>query len=445
MRGAVDALDEVLAVFCAERDAGGTIIRLRVEEHNAAAAKLFGRAPKRLTGRDLAELSPETVRCGLWAALAGAIDAAGDVQLRVDVQGSGRRWWEVSARALGEDRVGALGRDVTEAVRAEHLLESAYDETAAARATLQTALDATSDCFAVYDVELGEDLTPTGLLLRMINAAGAAPIGSVDDLIGVDLRDFYPQAVESGLWGAVCGAIVAQQPVTFRLHEYDPAGSLQASWDNTIAPVSTDQVVLTWRDVTKDERRQRQLALAHDEARHAANHDPLTGLANRVLFEEKLEEVLWNAGTGTGTGAGSEERVAIVFCDLDGFKEINDSLGHAAGDDVLRVIGSRLVQTLRGSDIVARIGGDEFLVLVRYLPLDWDQAAFLARLRRAVEQPVQVAGRRVQPGLSLGMAVSPPDTRDLTALVQQADERMYDDKVARRAARDGHREQLTLP
>ncbi|MEJ2578538.1 MAG: GGDEF domain-containing protein, partial [Kineosporiaceae bacterium] len=152
-----------------------------------------------------------------------------------------------------------------------------------------------------------------------------------------------------------------------------------------------------------------------------------------------------NAGTGTGTGAGSEERVAIVFCDLDGFKEINDSLGHAAGDDVLRVIGSRLVQTLRGSDIVARIGGDEFLVLVRYLPLDWDQAAFLARLRRAVEQPVQVAGRRVQPGLSLGMAVSPPDTRDLTALVQQADERMYDDKVARRAARDGHREQLTLP
>lgn len=436
-RAAVDLLDEALAVFGVERDGAGRVAGLWLEAHNPAAVEVLGGGSGELRGRELGELGPEGVRDELRTVVVEAADRCGTVRRRLRSRRPGRRWWEVAVHSLRGERVTVLIRDVTGTVRGEELLEAAQEDAAGVRATLRAVLDATSDRFAVYDVELDDELTPVGLRLVLMNAAGAGPLGAVEDLIGQDLRELYPRAVDSGLWGAVCGAVVAQTSSTYRLHEYDSTGHWRSSWDNTIAPVATDQVVVTWRDVTEEERRQRQSAVAHDGARYAAGHDPLTGLANRTLVEEHLDEALWVADR--------DERVAVVFGDLDGFEEINDNLGHSTGDDVLRVVATRLTRAVRGSDTVGRVGGDEFVLLVRRLPPDWDQEAFIRRVRTAVEEPLLLPGHVVGPRLSLGMAVTPPEQRDVDQLMRLADERMYDDKMARRAGCGRDRPPVGLP
>ncbi|MEZ5202901.1 MAG: sensor domain-containing diguanylate cyclase [Acidimicrobiales bacterium] len=143
----------------------------------------------------------------------------------------------------------------------------------------------------------------------------------------------------------------------------------------TIATAYVD-LILRWTD---------QL----DQLAHAARRDPLTGLANRRDLFERLE-----AGGGRG---------ALLFCDLDHFKPVNDAHGHHAGDEVLRQIARRLEATIRGSDVVARTGGDEFVVLAP--DIDLEQAAALAqRIRTAVAQPVDLEGHTVQVGVTIGVA-----------------------------------------
>jgi diguanylate cyclase (GGDEF)-like protein len=429
----LDVLDEALAIFRIARGADGHVREVVLQEHNRAATRILsGRTEDRavdLYGRELGDLGLDSLHKHLRSVVIAVADGRAVLRRRITVDRNGSHWCEITGHPVDEYLVSVLIRDVSELVRQEKLLESAYDNAAGVRATLQTALDSTSDCFAVYDVQYDSDLTPSELRLVMINAAGAEPFGVPDDLIGMDLREFYPVAKETGLWGAICGAVVSQMPATFRLQEYDGDGAWKSSWDNTIAPVSTDQVVVTWRNVTVEERRQRQLAVAHDQAQHAALHDDLTGLANRALLEEKLEQVLETTGAG--------ERLAVAFCDLDGFKEINDTLGHQVGDEVLRAVSRRLSTAVRSSDIVARVGGDEFVLLLRNLPPEWDVHGFSTRIRAIVEERLPIPGLSGGPRLSIGVSVAPPEPREQDVLMRLADERMYEDKMRRRAHRSG--------
>lgn len=426
LRGAVNALDEAFNVYRAERSASGDVLALWLEEINAAGAAWLGAEPERLVGRELADLSPESMDIGLWGMTAGVVGGQETRRFRVDTRAfrGGGAVFEVAACPYGADRVVLTFRDVSEVVHGERLLAAAYEDAAAVRATLQTALDATTDGFAVYEVVLDEQLQPVGLRLVLMNAAGAAPLSvDPDDLIGQDLRDIFPTVRDSDLWETVCRAVVGQASLTTRLHAHDPSGRWTSSWDNTVAPVGMERVVITWRDVTEDERRRRDLSRAHDKARHAATHDPLTGLANRALLVEQLREAF---------AAGRDERIAVVYLDLDGFKEINDEFGHGTGDQVLREVASRLERVVRGHDTVARLGGDEFVLLIRGLPAEWDQAGFLERVQRAVEAPVALPGGERSPGVSLGMVSCPPEPGDLDHVLRLADERMYAHKLERR-------------
>ena len=156
------------------------------------------------------------------------------------------------------------------------------------------------------------------------------------------------------------------------------------------------------------------LSLAERDAlatqlRHQAFHDDLTGLANRALFTERLGEALTAGGP-----------VAVMLVDLDDFKLVNDALGHAAGDAVLRATADRLVTCVRAGDTVARLGGDEFAVLLTP-PAPADLELFAARIVAACERPVGAA--RV--GASVGVAVSLPGATDSGALLLAADHAMY--------------------
>jgi diguanylate cyclase (GGDEF)-like protein len=161
--------------------------------------------------------------------------------------------------------------------------------------------------------------------------------------------------------------------------------------------------------------------------RNAALHDHLTGLPNRVLLADRLEQAGLRAARQPG------HRFAILLLDLDGFKAVNDSLGHAAGDVLLVEVAHRLTGLLRRSDTVARLGGDEFVVLLDGVtPPEW-QEVVCASITAAITEPFVIDGNRVEVGLSIGVAVSSDDAADPDHLLREADAAMYRAKsVARR-------------
>ena len=159
-----------------------------------------------------------------------------------------------------------------------------------------------------------------------------------------------------------------------------------------------------------------------DRARRAAflaYHDPLTGLPNRALLSAELDAAL-------ESGAGiPETRTAAVFLDLDDFKTLNDSLGHHAGDELLSIVAKRIRHCARDTDVVARFGGDEFVVMLRDVRSDDVVRQFCVRATEAIGQPVVIAGRTLMPRASIGYALTDDETHDAADLLRNADLAMY--------------------
>jgi diguanylate cyclase (GGDEF)-like protein len=165
--------------------------------------------------------------------------------------------------------------------------------------------------------------------------------------------------------------------------------------------------------------RSRQSALLGEAiALHRALHDPLTGLPNRTLLEDRLEQAL-------GTSRREARSFAVMILDLDGFKAVNDSYGHQAGDLVLEELAARLRRCLRESDTLARLAGDEFAVLLPTLHQPSDAVVAARKLLEALREPVDVGGRPVVVGGSLGVAVFPNDGDNAVSLIGEADRAMY--------------------
>ena len=159
-----------------------------------------------------------------------------------------------------------------------------------------------------------------------------------------------------------------------------------------------------------------------DRLKHLASHDMLTELPNRAAFEEAGDRAIRRAKAKGG-------RLALLFIDLDGFKAINDTYGHAAGDAVLRAVGARIRRLLRTGDAVARVGGDEFNVLLQDDVGDEKDVALLARtLLATVSEPVDFQGQVVALSASIGISFYPGDASEIEALVTHADMAMYEAK-----------------
>lgn len=175
-----------------------------------------------------------------------------------------------------------------------------------------------------------------------------------------------------------------------------------------------------------------RLMAANAQLQKQAFADPLTLLPNRLLFEDRLAHALLLLDRSRHRGAGP--RLAVMFVDLDGFKPINDSFGHAAGDAILRSAAERLRLQARDSDTVARVGGDEFLILLENVNDPADCLAVAHRLLNALGQPFEVAGKTVQIACSIGIVVY-PDHGERDKLVANADAAMY---AAKRAGGNGY-------
>jgi diguanylate cyclase (GGDEF)-like protein len=186
----------------------------------------------------------------------------------------------------------------------------------------------------------------------------------------------------------------------------------------TFVPVPPDLVMVHTEDVTARRRFEAQLE-------HLAFHDPLTGLPNRALFRAELSARLARQVNGTAT-------VAVLFLDLDGFKVINDSLGHGAGDALLVAVADRLQGCVRHNDLVARLGGDEFVILVECSEGSAFPEELAARILTSLQQPIRCTGRDVVASASIGIAVSSSDGQaaDPDEMVRHADIALYQAKAA---------------
>lgn len=171
--------------------------------------------------------------------------------------------------------------------------------------------------------------------------------------------------------------------------------------------------------------RRSMLALEASEAQaqHLAFHDLLTGLPNRAMFENRLAYELAHVRHTSGA-------LALLYLDLDGFKNINDTFGHPAGDELIREVGKRLSATIRSTDLVARVGGDEFAII--QCDIDTLAAAEILCMRiiEAINMPFEVAGSQARVGISVGLALGPADAGERSELTRKADIALYEAKVA---------------
>jgi len=223
------------------------------------------------------------------------------------------------------------------------------------------------------------------------------------------------------LWCKVVGrAIDPQRPHEGSIWIYDDVSAEHAARENLERMVN---------------ERTSELRDAQERAQHLADHDALTGLPNRRLLEDRLTQAL-------ALSQRNRRQTAVMFVDLDRFKAINDSLGHAVGDIVLKEVARRLVDQLREVDTVCRVGGDEFVVVLPETRRSSDVASVAAKIIETLSQPVRAADRELTVTPSIGIAVFPEDGRDADMLIRNADAAMYHAKESGRARYQFFTEQM---
>jgi diguanylate cyclase (GGDEF)-like protein len=191
------------------------------------------------------------------------------------------------------------------------------------------------------------------------------------------------------------------------------ATALSRKWEND--RLVKDHVLRLEEVITA---RTRGLEAANQQLRHLATHDALTGLPNRVLLDDRLQQAIAHAGRDTRS-------FAVLVCDLDRFKLVNDSLGHRAGDELLQEVARRLNAVVRTADTVARFGGDEFVVIGTSIADDEEAADLAARVMDVMQAPVRIAAIDIHTSPSIGIAMYPDDGESVQALLAHADAAMY--------------------
>ncbi len=236
--------------------------------------------------------------------------------------------------------------------------------------------------------------------------------GSLEGLQFTSL--LHPDDVEQALAGYTSVAVGSGASVTalWRIRHADGSfRHVEVITTNLLGDITVEGMVLTMRDVSE------RMGL-EDELKHQAFHDALSGLANRALFRDRLEHALLRA-------ARSGSSLAVLFIDLDDFKLVNDSLGHAAGDELLVAVAGRISASLRAGDTAARFGGDEFAVLLEQTASPDEAFEVAERIITELSAPVVVQDHEIVPRASIGIVLSPAGTEDPADLMQAADVAMY--------------------
>jgi diguanylate cyclase (GGDEF)-like protein/hemerythrin-like metal-binding protein/PAS domain S-box-containing protein len=277
----------------------------------------------------------------------------------------------------------------------------------------------------VFEAQEGMIITDTAGVMLRVNSAftritgytAAEAVGRTMRLLhsGRHLPEFYTE-----MWTAITQRGSWQGEVWNRRKN----GEVYPEWLSITAVIGeageVTHYVGTFTDITHKKA-------AEDEIRHLAFYDALTDLPNRMLLDDRLQQALVAAKR-------DDARIALLFLDLDKFKPINDSYGHDVGDQLLKDAARRILACVRESDTVARIGGDEFIVLLRTVEDTRDALAVAEKIRVALNQPFALKGHRLEVSSSIGLALYPAHGNDAFALSKNADIAMYQAKNAGRNA-----------
>ncbi|MBI4806014.1 MAG: EAL domain-containing protein [Desulfovibrio sp.] len=269
-------------------------------------------------------------------------------------------------------------------------------------------------------------LSPEGLLLKANPAALSAAGVDMNSVAGKPFWETpwwnddpkkqlqLKQAIEKVQSGGV---------VTFETNHRGAEGQLlhvEFSLQGVLSEVGEPLLLIAeGRDIT-------ERYVMESRLRHMALHDPLTGLANRTLLRDRIQQAI------SWAKRNPKECYSVLFIDIDRFKVINDSLGHASGDVILQQVAARFQAMLREGDTLARYGGDDFVVLVRAIPSARESIRLARRLTKALAQPVEVDGTRVQVSVSIGIELNPPSDPSPDELIRNANLAMHHAKQFRR-------------
>lgn len=344
-----------------------------------------------------------------------------------------------------------IGRNVTEQKKNEILREGQADilEMIAASAPLSNILD---KLVLLMESQLTDIACSVLLLDRdgMHLRSGSAPNLPQAFYKALDRIPVGPGAGACGtaahLKKTVIVSDIGSDPLCIDFRDLAAEHNFKSCWSTPI--LSHDQEVLgtfamyskTARQPTAEDTRLIDIMtriagiaierkLSEDRILYLATHDALTGLPNRTLLKDRLDQAISHAKR-------HDDCVSVVFIDLDKFKDINDSLGHNAGDELLKTVAKRMVGCVRSTDSVVRLGGDEFVIILAEQPkiVDFTHQA-LDRLRAAIAQPINLAGHDLNVTCSIGVVNYPSDGEDTDSLLANADAAMY---RAKESGRDNY-------
>lgn len=239
-----------------------------------------------------------------------------------------------------------------------------------------------------------------------------------ETLIGKILTEVRPFMITSGLIEKYREVVRTGVPFTCEVFLDDEM--IKATWLNVQVVKLGDGIAITSRDVTERKR-------LTDHVHYLAHYDQLTGLPNRTLLQDRLQQAILRAQR-------DKQKIAVFVLDIDRFKDINDSLGHADGDAVLAAVGKRLVSAVRETDTVARMGGDEFVIVMPDFKSIDDVTRCGLQIVKSAERPIKIGDREINITLSVGVCIYPDSASERDELFKNADAAMY---VVKNRGRNG--------
>jgi diguanylate cyclase (GGDEF)-like protein/PAS domain S-box-containing protein len=404
-RGLLEAAPDAMVVV----NQRGEVVLLNVEAENQ-----FGYRRDELVGRSVTDIVPEGFAERLIADALRSTEEAIAQQIGTGIELSAKR---------KDGSVFPIEIMLSPLESAEGILVTAAIRNITARKRAEAALFVEKELAQITLNCIGDAIACTDARgkISFLNVAAEVITGwSLKEAAGRPLGEVF----------CILDALTGKQITTAQENELDgdqilqlPANSILVRRDgveipieDSVAPINDRAgmptgAVIVFRDVSAA----RAMAL---QISHAAEHDFLTGLPNRLLLHDRISQAIARAFR-------NKQRIAVMFLDLDGFKHINDSLGHAVGDRILQTVAQRLLHCVRASDTVSRQGGDEFVILLTDVEHPEDSTAAARRMLEVIAEAYSIDGNDLHVTTSIGVSVYPEDGADAEALIKNADTAMY--------------------
>jgi diguanylate cyclase (GGDEF)-like protein/PAS domain S-box-containing protein len=404
-RGLLEAAPDAMVVV----NQGGEIVLLNVQ-----AEKQFGYRRDELVGQKVKNIIPEGFAERLIADGTRSAAEALAQQIGTGIELSGRRrdGSEFPIEIMLSPLESAEGILVTAAIRDISVRKDAEKHLAQMESRYRGLLEAAPDAMVV--VNQGGEIV-------LLNVQAEKQFGyRRDELVGQKVKNIIPEGFAERLIADALrsaeDALAQQIGTGIELNGRRKDGS-EFPIEIMLSPLESAEGILVTaaiRDITTRKKAEAQMT-------HSAEHDFLTGLPNRMLLNDRVNQAIILAER-------HRKKVAMLFLDLDGFKHINDSLGHPIGDKLLQSLAKRLVDCVRGSDTVSRQGGDEFVVLLSEVEQSEDAAIAARRMLKAVAEAHPIDKHDLHVTTSIGVSVYPDDGLDAETLIKNADTAMYQAK-----------------